>query len=133
MDGSLLCFDLIVISQQILRVTIEFVFTEPFSAKLLQLENLAQTRLHFATRIKFYEQRFLRLKEGFSIQFFVLRQRPRTSLQCFALEHSLYKAKHYRDILGRCLRTKNQIQNRSFSTQIFEIIVQFCLFLTQEA
>ena len=52
---------LIVISQQILRVTIEFVFTEPFSAKLLQLENLAQTRLHFATRIKFYEQRFLRL------------------------------------------------------------------------
>ena len=45
---------LIVISQQILRVTIEFVFTEPFSAKLLQLENLAQTRLHFATHISFY-------------------------------------------------------------------------------
>ena len=35
-----------------------------------------------------------KLKEGFSILFFVLRQRPRTSLQCFALENSLYKAKH---------------------------------------
>ena len=45
--------------------------------------------------------------------FFVLRQRPRTSLQCFALEHSLYKAKHCRDVLGRCLRTKNKIQNQS--------------------
>ena len=59
-----------------------------------------------------------KLKEGFSIQFFVLRQRPRTSLQCFALEHSLYKAKHCRDVLGRCLRTKNQIQNRSLRKYI---------------
>ena len=56
-----------------------------------------------------------RLKDRFCIQFFVLRQRPRTSLQCFALEHSLYKAKHCRDVLGRCLRTKNQIQNRSLN------------------
>ena len=54
-------------------------------------------------------------KEGFSILFFVLRQRPRTSLQHFALEHRLYKAKHCRDVLGRCLRTKNKIQNQSFS------------------
>ena len=51
---------------------------------------------------------FSRLKEGFSILFFVLRQRPRISLQCLALEHSLYKAKHCRDILGRCLRTKTR-------------------------
>ena len=57
------------------------------------------------------------LKDRFCIQFFVLRQRPRTSLQCFALEHSCPKAKHCRDVLGRCLRTKDQIQNRSLTLQ----------------
>ena len=29
-----------------------------------------------------------------------------TSLQCFALEHSLYKAKQCRDVLGRKARYK---------------------------
>ena len=32
--------------------------------------------------------------------------RPRTSLQFFALEHSVYKAKHCRDVLGRKARYK---------------------------
>ena len=54
-----------------------------------------------------------RLKEGFSIQFFSLRQPPRTSLQCFALYKLCSKAKHCIDVLGRCLRTKNQIENPS--------------------
>ena len=59
--------------------------------------------------------------------FFVLRQRPRTSLQCFALEHSLYKAKHCRDVLGRKTRYKigpldfecrcNKDKNRTFWSQ----------------
>ena len=53
------------------------------------------------------------LKDWFCILFFVLRQRPRTSLQCFSLEHSLYKAKQCRDVLGRCLRTKNYLQKLS--------------------
>ena len=58
---------------------------------------------------------FLFLKDRFCIQFFDLRQRPRTSLQCFALYKLCFKAKHCRDVLGRFLRTKNQIENPSLS------------------
>ena len=51
-------------------------------------------------------QYLARLKEGFCIQFFVLRQCPRTSLQCFAIGHSLSKVKHCRDVLGQKTRYK---------------------------
>ena len=50
------------------------------------------------------------LKEGFFILFFCPRTRPKTFLQCFALEQWESKAKHCRNVLGR----KNQIQSRSF-------------------
>ena len=55
-------------------------------------------------------ENFSDLQDRFCIQFFVLRQRPRTSLQCFALYKLCSKAKHCRDVLGRCLRTKNKIE-----------------------
>ena len=55
------------------------------------------------------------LKDWFCILFFVLRQRPRTSLQCFALYKLCSKSKHCRDVLGRCLRTKNKIENPSLT------------------
>ena len=48
-----------------------------------------------------------RLKDRFCIYLFVLRQGPRTSLQCFALYKLCSKAKHCRDVLGRCLRMKS--------------------------
>ena len=54
------------------------------------------------------------LKDSFCTLFFVLRQRPRTSLQCFALYKRCSKAKCCRDVLGRCLRTKNKIEKPSF-------------------
>ena len=42
-------------------------------------------------------------KEGFCIQFFRPRTRPKTFLQCFALEQRESKAKHCRNVLGRVL------------------------------
>ena len=47
--------------------------------------------------------------------------RPRTFLQCFALEHSVYKAKHCRNVLGPVLGRKNLIQNRSFKYTILSM------------
>ena len=47
------------------------------------------------------------LKDRFCIKLLVLRQHPRTSLQCFALYKLCSRAKQCRDVLGRCLRTKN--------------------------
>ena len=45
--------------------------------------------------------------------------RPKTFLQCFALEQREYKAKHCRNVLERVLGRKNKIQNRSLSMQWF--------------
>ena len=45
----------------------------------------------------------------------ILFLRPKTFLQRFAFEQRKYKAKHCRNVLGRTLGRKNQIQNRSFS------------------
>ena len=42
----------------------------------------------------------LYLKEGF-FMFFRPRTRPKTFLQCFALEQRKSKAKHYRNAIGR--------------------------------
>ena len=50
------------------------------------------------------------LKERFCTLFFRPRTRPKTSLQCFALEQRESKAKHCRDVLGR----KNEVKNQSF-------------------
>ena len=47
------------------------------------------------------------LKEGFCTLFFCPRTRPRTSLQCFALDSRCSEAKHCRDVLGRVLGRKN--------------------------
>ena len=47
--------------------------------------------------------------------FFRPRTPPKTFLQCFALEQREYIAKHCIDVLGRVLRRKNKIQNRSFT------------------
>ena len=49
-----------------------------------------------------------RLKEGFCIQFFRPRTRPRTFLQCFALEQRESKAQHCRNVLGRVLGRKTR-------------------------
>ena len=54
------------------------------------------------------------LKEGFYTSFFCPRTHPKTSLQCFALEQQESKAKHCRDVLGRVLGRKNNVQNLSF-------------------
>ena len=53
------------------------------------------------------------LKDRFCIQFFRPKTCPRTFLQCFALDSCFTKAKHRRDVLGRVLGRKNQIQNPS--------------------
>ena len=53
------------------------------------------------------------IKEGFCIQFFRPKTRPKTFLQCFALEQWESKAKHCRNVLGR----KNQMQNQSLRHQ----------------
>ena len=58
---------------------------------------------------------FQGLKDRFCIQFFRPRTHPRTFLQCFALDSHCSKAKHCRNVLGRVLGRKNQIQNQSFS------------------
>ena len=47
------------------------------------------------------------LKEGHCILFFCPRTRPKTFLQCFALEQRESKAKHCRNVLGRVLGRKN--------------------------
>ena len=57
------------------------------------------------------------LKEGFFILFFCPRTRPKTFLQCFALEQWESKAKHCRNVPGCVLGRKNQIQNRSLKLQ----------------
>ena len=43
------------------------------------------------------------LKDCFCTLFFRPRTRPRTSLQCFALDSRCSEAKHCRDVLGRVL------------------------------
>ena len=53
------------------------------------------------------------LKEGFCIQFFRPKTRPKTFLQCFALAQREPKAKHCRNVLGRVLGRINQIQKLS--------------------
>ena len=50
------------------------------------------------------------LKEGFCTLFFRPRTRPKTSLQCLALEQRESKSKHCIDVLGR----KNKVKNQSF-------------------
>ena len=47
-----------------------------------------------------------RLKDRFCIQFFRPRMRPRTYLQCFALDSHCSKAKHCRNVLGCVLGQK---------------------------
>ena len=42
--------------------------------------------------------------------YFLSWTRPKTNLQCFALEQRRYKAKHCRNVLGRILGRKNKIQ-----------------------
>ena len=49
----------------------------------------------------------LKLKDGHCILFFCPRTRPKTFLQCFALEQRESKAKHCRNVLGRVLGQKN--------------------------
>ena len=51
----------------------------------------------------------------FCTLFFRPRTRPRTSLQCFALDSRCSKAKHCRDVLGRVLGRNNKVQNPSLS------------------
>ena len=51
-----------------------------------------------------------RQKDWFCTLFF----RPRTSLQCFALDSRCSKVKDCRDVLGRILGRKNKVQNPSF-------------------
>ena len=67
------------------------------------------------------------LKEGACTLFFVLRQRPRTSLQCFALYKQCSKAKHCRHVLGRCLRTKNKIENPSLRPSDQSSVCSYCV------
>jgi hypothetical protein len=57
----------------------------------------------------------LPLKEGACSLFFCPRTRPKTFLQCFALEQRKYKAKHCRNVLGRVLGRKNKLHALSFS------------------
>ena len=68
----------------------------------------------FLGSIKFNRYRILNrlneitnLKEGACILFFRPRTRPKTFLQCFALEKRKCKAKHCRNVLGRVLGRKN--------------------------
>ena len=61
----------------------------------------------------------MNLKDSFCILFFLPRTRPKTFLQCFALEQRKYKAKHCRDILGRVLGRKNKIHAPSFKAILF--------------
>ena len=63
--------------------------------------------------------------------FFRPRTRPKTSLQCFALEQRESKAKHCRDVLGRVLGQKNKVQNQSLKDnasskflQIHKLLIQ---------
>ena len=51
----------------------------------------------------------MNLKDSFCILFFLPRTRPKTFLQCFALEQRKYKAKLCRNVLGR----KNKVQKLS--------------------
>ena len=54
------------------------------------------------------------LKDCFCTLFFRPKTRPRTSLQCFALDSRCSKAKHCKYVLGRVLGRKNKVQNPSF-------------------
>ena len=51
-----------------------------------------------------------KLKEGFCIYFFCPRMRPKTFLQCFAIDSHCSKVKHCRNVLGRVLGRKNKVQ-----------------------
>ena len=55
------------------------------------------------------------LKDWFCILFFHPRTRPKTSLQCFALDSPCSKVKLCRNVLGRVLGRKYYIQNPSLS------------------
>ena len=50
-------------------------------------------------------------KDCFCTLFFRPRTRPRTSLQCFALDSPCSKVNHCRDVLGRVLGKKNKVQS----------------------
>ena len=58
------------------------------------------------------------LKDCFCTLFFRPKTRPRTSLQCFALDSRYSKAKHCRDVLGGVLGQKNKVQNPSLIPSI---------------
>ena len=58
------------------------------------------------------------LKDQFCILFFCPRTRPRTFLNCFALELNVLKTKQLRNVLGRVLGPENYIQNPSFSHHV---------------
>ena len=55
------------------------------------------------------------LKEGACTLFFRPRTRPKTFLQCFALDQRKCKAKHCRNVLGRVLGRKNKVQKLSLN------------------
>ena len=57
----------------------------------------------------------LGLKDRACSLFFRPRTRPKTLLQCFALEQRKYKAKHCSYVLGRVLGRKNKLHAPSFS------------------
>ena len=58
---------------------------------------------------------FVEILGGALYLIFRPRSRPKTFLQCFALEQRKYKAKHCRNVLGRVLGQKNKLHAPSFN------------------